>query len=65
MSQPAAGAITVRRHHLDDLCVVAPSPELKEKLVDQFERLRNRAADLVGRNLTLTARPTTSASTTA
>lgn len=40
-------------HHLDDLCVVAPAPELKEKLVDQFERLRNRASALVGRNLSL------------
>jgi len=53
MSHPAAGAITVRPHQTDDLCVVAPSPELKERLVDQFERLRSRAAGLVGRNLTL------------
>ena len=29
------------------------APELKERLVEQFERLRNRAADLVGRNITL------------
>jgi immune inhibitor A len=55
MSHPAAGAITVHPHHVDDLCVVAPSPELKETLVGQFERLRNRAAGLVGRHLTLGA----------
>src|SRR5215213_4937581 len=55
MSHAAAGAITVRPHHVDDLCVVAPSPEIKDKLVDQFERLRNRAAGLVGRSLTLSA----------
>ena len=53
MGQYASGTITVHPHHVDDLCVVAPSPELKEKLVDQFERLRNRAADLVGRNISL------------
>ena len=52
MSKPL-GAATVHRHHVDDLCVVAPAPELKEKLLDQFERLRNRAAGLVGRNLSL------------
>ena len=53
MPQHVSGTITVHPHHLDDLCVVAPSPELKEKLIDQFERLRNRAADLVGRNISL------------
>jgi immune inhibitor A len=53
MSHSAASAITVHPHHVDDLCVVAPAPELKERLVEQFERLRNRAADLVGRNLSL------------
>jgi immune inhibitor A len=40
---------------MDDLCVVAPSPELKSKLMDQFERLRSRAADLVSRNISLRA----------
>lgn len=55
MSQPTPGAITVHPHHVDDLCVVAPAPEVKEKLLDQFERLRNRAADLVGRNISLTS----------
>ena len=53
MSHSALGAVTVHPHHVDDLCVVAPAPELKEKLIDQFERLRNRAADLVGRNISL------------
>lgn len=46
--------LPVRAHHIGDLCVVAPAPELKEKLVDQFERLRGRASALVGRNLSLT-----------
>ena len=55
MSHPATGAVTVHPHHVDDLCVVAPAPELKEKLVGQFERLRNRAPGLVGRNLSLHA----------
>ncbi len=55
MSHSALGAVTVHPHHVDDLCVVAPAPELKEKLIDQFERLRNRAADLVGRNISLTS----------
>lgn len=45
--------LAVSAHHVDDLCVVAPAPDLKEKLVDQFERLRGRASALVGRNLTL------------
>ena len=53
MPQHASGTITVHPHKIDDLCVVAPSPELKEKLIDQFDRLRNRAADLVGRNISL------------
>jgi M6 family metalloprotease-like protein len=43
----------VRPHHPDDLCVVAPHPDVKEKLIEQFDRLRSRAADLVGRNLSL------------
>ena len=54
MSKPS-GAVTVHPHRVDDLCVVAPAPELKDKLLDQFERLRNRAAGLVGRNLSLTS----------
>ncbi len=53
MSTPIQLALSVRAHHTDDLCVVAPAPDLKEKLVDQFERLRGRASALVGRNLTL------------
>ena len=53
MPHTSWGAVTVHPHHVEDRCVVAPSPELKEKLVDQFERLRNRAADLVGRNISL------------
>jgi hypothetical protein len=40
------------------LCVVAPAPDVKQKLVDQFDRLRKRAADLVGRNLTSSRRGT-------
>ena len=52
MSKPS-GAVTVHPHRVADLCVVAPAPELKDKLLDQFERLRNRAAGLVGRNLSL------------
>jgi len=52
--RPVTPPLAVRAHHLDDLCVVAPAPDLKEKLVDQFERLRNRASALVGRNLSLT-----------
>ena len=47
--------VPVRPHAMSDLCVVAPAPDVKDKLVDQFNRLRNRAADLVGRNLSLTA----------
>ncbi len=53
MSTPIQPALNIRAHHYDDLCVVAPAPDLKEKLVDQFERLRGRASALVGRNLTL------------
>lgn len=53
MSHAAPGAVTVHPHRVDDRCVVAPSPDLKVRLVDQFERVRNRAADLVSRNLTL------------
>jgi immune inhibitor A len=45
--------IPVHPHRIDDLCAVAPAPEVKEKLIDQFERLRGRAADLVGRNMSL------------
>ncbi len=52
MPNQARGVI-VHPHHVDDLCVVAPSPEVKDKLIEQFERLRNRAADLVGRNISL------------
>jgi immune inhibitor A len=48
-------SVTVRPHRLTDVCVVAPAPEVKEKLIEQFERVRNRAADLVGRNLSLRA----------
>ncbi len=48
-------AILVPRHRVDDLCVVAPAPEVKEKLMDQFQRLRSRAAELVGRNISLRA----------
>ena len=55
MPHHASSGITVHPHRIDDLCVVAPAPELKEKLVDQFERLRSRAAELVGRNISLRA----------
>jgi immune inhibitor A len=53
MPHTSWGAVTVHPHHVDDLCVVAPSPEVKERLIDQFNRLRNRAAELVGRNISL------------
>lgn len=46
-------ALKVRPHHVEDLCVVAPAPDVKDKLVDQFDRIRKRSAELVGRNLTL------------
>jgi immune inhibitor A len=55
MPDKSPAVITVRPHQFDDLCVVAPSPEVKERLVDQFDRLRNRAAELVGRNISLRA----------
>jgi immune inhibitor A len=54
MPRTSWGAVTVHPHHVDDLCVVAPAPEVKERLIDQFNRLRNRAAELVGRNISLT-----------
>ena len=54
MPHTSWGAVTVHPHHVDDLCVVAPAPEVKERLIDQFNRLRNRAAELVGRNISLT-----------
>jgi immune inhibitor A len=50
-----AAPLSVHRHRPEDLCVVAPAPELRDKLLDQFERLRNRAAELVGRSLTLSS----------
>jgi immune inhibitor A len=55
MPHRASSGITVHSHRMDDLCVVAPSPELKEKLISQFQRLRSRAADLVSRNISLRA----------
>ena len=55
MPNTSSGVITVYPHNVDDLCVVAPAPEVKERLVDQFNRLRNRAAELVGRNISLRA----------
>ena len=55
MPHHASSGITVHPHRIDDLCVVAPAPELKEKLIDQFDRLRSRAAELVGRNISLRA----------
>lgn len=42
-------------HRMDDLCVVAPAPELRDKLAEQFAKLQARAAELVGRNLSLQA----------
>ncbi len=54
MTSTGTAALTIRAHHTDDLCVVAPAPEVKEKLVEQFERLRGRASALVGRNISLT-----------
>ncbi|MDQ7993910.1 MAG: M6 family metalloprotease domain-containing protein, partial [Propionicimonas sp.] len=50
---PPTPPLAVRAHHLDDLCVVSPAPDVKDKLVEQFDRLRNRASALVGRNLSL------------
>ena len=55
MPHPPASGSSVHPHRMDDLCVVAPAPELKDKLIDQFERLRSRAAELVGRNISLSA----------
>ncbi|MHA7292225.1 M6 family metalloprotease domain-containing protein [Arthrobacter sp. MDT3-24] len=45
--------LTIRAHHVEDLCVVAPDPELNEKLKDQFQRLRQRAPQFLGQHLAL------------
>ena len=41
MPNHASSGITVHLDRIDDRCVVAPAPEVKEQLIDQFERLRN------------------------
>ena len=43
----SARHLTVPVHHVDDLCVVAPAPDLNEKMKEQFERLRKRAPGLL------------------
>jgi hypothetical protein len=47
------GTAMMRPHLVTDRCVVAPAPDLKERLQAQFDRLRARAPELVRRNLTL------------
>ncbi|WP_082817118.1 M6 family metalloprotease domain-containing protein [Janibacter terrae] len=41
----AARPRTIRPHRVDDLCVVAPDPELNEQLKEQFQRLREQVRD--------------------
>ena len=47
----SARHLTVPVHHVDDLCVVAPAPDLNEKMKEQFERLRKRAPGLLSSQL--------------
>ena len=47
----SARHLTVPVHHVDDLCVVAPAPDLNEKMKEQFERLRKRAPGLLSHQL--------------
>ena len=47
----SARHLTVPVHHVDDLCVVAPSPDLNEKMKELFERLRKRAPGLLSSQL--------------
>lgn len=42
-------------HRMDDLCVVAPAPELKEQLKEQFEHLLEQAPEILAHQLTLRA----------
>src|SRR5207237_2684927 len=35
--------VDVRPHHPEELCVMPPSPELRERLKDRFESLRRNA----------------------
>jgi immune inhibitor A len=44
--------VVLRPHHRDGLCVVAPAPELKDRLREQFTRLRGRAPILLAGHLT-------------
>lgn len=47
----AAHHHTVRAHRVDDLCVVAPAPELNDTLKEQFTRLRDQAREQVSGGL--------------
>ena len=38
-------------HHMDDLCVVSPSPELEDKLKEQFENLIEQAPESLAHRL--------------
>lgn len=52
LSSPSAPG-GIRTHHLEDLCVVAPAPELREQLKEQFHRLREQAPGLLAEHLGL------------
>ena len=48
-------SVITHPHRMEDVCVVAPSPELKDKLTEQFDKLRARANALVARNLAMSS----------
>lgn len=49
----AAHPLAIRAHQVEDLCIVAPDPDLNEQLKDQFQRLRKQAPALLGQHLAL------------
>lgn len=52
-AEPSRGVVTVAPHRMEDICLVAPSPELRDELRDQFEKLKAGASQLVRESLTM------------